>query len=373
MEGVNKKQRKFILHLMLLFLSLKGRYNFHQFSRYGNMNEQSYRNQFANPFDFLRFNKNLVSGKIGVIAFDPSFIKKSGSSTPFRRYFWNGCVSKAEKGLELCGISFIELEAKVSYHLEAVQTQVNKDDNETLLDYYCKIIKSRALILNDLSNIWVADGYFSKQKVIEVIKECSCVFVSKLRKDANLKFLFYGHQKEGRGRHKLYGDKLNMKALNLDNFVCAKLGNTELYSKVVWAVGFKTKIKFVVVKQNSKMFFLFSTDLEMKAEKIFQIYSARFQIEFLFRDAKQFCGLTDCQARNVDAIYYHWNASLTAVSIAKIMYKKSGIPFSMANVKRKYYNQLLLDLFLSKFEINPNLKKNKYIIDTITNFGKIAA
>ena len=120
MECVNKKQRKFFLHLMILFLSLKGRYNFLQFERYGKMNEQSYRNQFSKSFDFLKFNMNLVLGKIGVIAFDPSFMKKSGSSTPYRRYFWNGCASKSEKGLELCGISFIESETKLSYHLEAI-------------------------------------------------------------------------------------------------------------------------------------------------------------------------------------------------------------------------------------------------------------
>lgn len=373
MEGVNKKQKKFFLHLMILFLSLQGRYNFLQFERYGGMNEQSYRNQFGKSFDFLKFNMSLLATKVGVIAFDPSFIKKSGKATPYRRYFWNGCVSKAEKGLELCGISFIELEAKVSYHLEAIQTKVNKSDNETLLDYYCKLIKSRALILKGLSDVWVADGYFAKKKVVVTIKEVGCVFVSKLRKDANLKFLFTGAQRCGRGRHRKYESKINMTDIDFEKFERNEQDEVVLYSKVVWSVGLKTKIKLVIVKCENKMVFLFSTDLSMTAQEIFKIYSSRFQIEFLFRDAKQFCGLTDCQARNEQSIYYHWNASLTAVSIAKIMYKQDGKPFSMTNVKRQFHNKLLLDLFLSNFEIEPNLMKNKQIIDIITDFGKIAA
>jgi hypothetical protein len=39
---------------------------------------------------------------------------------------------------------------------------------------------------------------------------------------------------------------------------------------------------------------LFSTDTQLDALSIYQYYQARFQIEFLFRHAKQFTGLCDC-------------------------------------------------------------------------------
>ena len=32
-------------------------------------------------------------------------------------------------------------------------------------------------------------------------------------------------------------------------------------------------------------------------------------IEFLFRDSKQFTGLADCQARDLTKLYFHFNAS----------------------------------------------------------------
>ena len=58
---------------------------------------------------------------------------------------------------------------------------------------------------------------------------------------------------------------------------------------------------------------LFSTDIHMGASDILDFYKARFQIEFIFRDAKQFTGLTDCQARDFTKLDFHFNASLMAL------------------------------------------------------------
>ncbi|WP_372726544.1 hypothetical protein [Nostoc sp. C057] len=38
----------------------------------------------------------------------------------------------------------------------------------------------------------------------------------------------------------------------------------------------------------------------------------------MFRDAKQFTGLSDCQARDVKKLDFHFNASFTALNIAKL-------------------------------------------------------
>jgi hypothetical protein len=43
---------------------------------------------------------------------------------------------------------------------------------------------------------------------------------------------------------------------------------------------------------------------------LFYSYKARFQIEFLFRDSKQFTGLIDCQARSKAMLNFLFNASL---------------------------------------------------------------
>lgn len=122
----------------------------------------------------------------------------------------------------------------------------------------------------------------------------------------------------------------------------------------------------------------FSTDLELSGLLIYKYYKARFQIEFLFRDAKQFTGLSQCQSRNENKLYYHFNLSLTSVNIAKASHflnfeKDQRISFSISDIKTCYFNELILNLFLSNFDINPQLTKNKQVIERLLNFGKIAA
>ena len=77
----------------------------------------------------------------------------------------------------------------------------------------------------------------------------------------------------------------------------------ELYTLVVWHRTWKRKIRLALLVnrregKKAQHVLLFSTDLNLSAEKILKFYKLRFQIEFLFRDAKQFTGLSDCQARD---------------------------------------------------------------------------
>ncbi|MBK3518269.1 transposase [Carboxylicivirga marina] len=56
----------------------------------------------------------------------------------------------------------------------------------------------------------------------------------------------------------------------------------------------------------------------MDASDILKYYQSRFQIEFLYGDGKQHVGLNDCQARGENKLNFHFNASLTAINLAKI-------------------------------------------------------
>jgi hypothetical protein len=75
MVVLNKCRKDFFISTMSLFLSIKGRINFLQLERFSDIDEQSFRNQFEKPFDFLKFNKELVlehGSRYFTIAFDPS-------------------------------------------------------------------------------------------------------------------------------------------------------------------------------------------------------------------------------------------------------------------------------------------------------------
>lgn len=111
-------------------------------------------------------------------------------------------------------------------------------------------------------------------------------------------------------------------------------------------------------------------------KKLSAIIARDFQIEFIYRDAKQHCGLIHCQARSQNKLDFHFNAALTAFNLAKIEWLQSAPAatqsFSMSSYKTMYNNDLLLRLFIRKFGINPNTKKNREIIKELRDYGKIA-
>jgi len=86
-------------------------------------------------------------------------------------------------------------------------------------------------------------------------------------------------------------------------------------------VNLKRDIRIAYLVKNaasgSRFALLFSTDTTLNALLIYKYYKARFQIEFLFRDAKQFTGLMDCQARSEKALRCHFNASFAALNLIK--------------------------------------------------------
>jgi hypothetical protein len=72
------------------------------------------------------------------------------------------------------------------------------------------------------------------------------------------------------------------------------------------------------------------------------------QIEFLFRDSKQFTDLSDCQARAAAVLDFHFHASLATLNLARAEEPRARtdqIPrvFSMASWKQRQFNERLLD------------------------------
>jgi len=67
------------------------------------------------------------------------FIHKSGKQTPGIGYFWSGCAGKALRGIEIMGLSVIDADTRLSFHLDAIQTPPTsclRDNDLTLVDWY---------------------------------------------------------------------------------------------------------------------------------------------------------------------------------------------------------------------------------------------
>ena len=122
-----------------------------------------------------------------------------------------------------------------------------------------------------------------------------------------------------------HASKVRRSILRNSSFSCELLDmeGGRAYSVKAYSKAMKRNIKVVVHYAESgghKIYF--STDLEMSAQDIIEYYRTRFQIEFCFRDSKQFTGLKDCQARDLKKLDFAFNASLASVNIAKVMRKQ---------------------------------------------------
>lgn len=330
--GIKKPRKKFILSTMILFLSMGGRRNFKGMERYGERCEKTYRLQFEERFDFLSFNIELSKESLSddcVLVFDPSYLPKSGKHTPGMGKFWSGCLGKAVQGIEIGGLGIVDMTHNTAFNLEAIQTPTPaslKASGKTLVDHYAEVIVTRFEQIRPLSKYLAVDGYFSKVKFIDpVLSSTTLEIISKLRCDANLNYLYDKPKRAGRGRPKKYDGKVDLK--NIDKKRFKEVYRDEeviVYENTVWVVFLKRKVKIAYVefldegKSTNRYAVYFSTDLELGALKIYRYYKARFQIEFLFRDAKQFAGLTHCQARSENKIHFHTNMALTSVSVAKV-------------------------------------------------------
>lgn len=380
---INKWREKFMLEVLLLYLIIPGRINFLQLGRYGKYGEQRYRQQFGVGFDWLSFNSSLVTSHLGsrlAIAFDPSYISKSGKCTPYLGRFWSGCAGKAKRGLEISGIGVIDLDLHTCLHLEAVQTPAPsalETVNWTLVDWYLHVLRVRKESLLKITPYVVADAYFSKATFVNDATGMGFHVISRLRDDACLRYLTTQLPSGGRGRPRQFDGKIDTGNLDESRFDIIGLDNGQgrILSAVVNAVSLKRNIRLCIWQSAdgkvTKLYF--TTDLQMKAKEVIEYYRTRFQIEFCYRDAKQFTGLNDCQSRDLEKLHLHFNASLTSVNIAKVKALEKGTVLSMASVKVLCHNIFLMKRFISVLGIKPDQKINRRLWEEGIKFAAIAA
>jgi hypothetical protein len=386
---LNKSRKDFIVSVLWHILSIKGRINFLQLGRFSPLCEQTYRNHFERAFDFFSFNKKLINQTVSpetVIALDPSFIPKAGKSTYGRGRFWSGVAGATNWGLDICGFAVVDIVNNTALHLNAWQTPSAEELVEkglNLLTHYASLVTENAAKFKEFSNYIVADAYFSKRPIVEAVKSGGLEFISRLRADSVLRYKFEGAPTGKKGAPRKFDGLLDVNDFNPNRF-SLDLSNEEItiYSLVVYSQAFRMDIKLAIAifykdgKETARNLY-FSTDLKQAGEKIVRYFQSRFQIEFLYRDAKQFTGLTTCQARSKNKLDFHFNAALTAVNLAKQDWLSTkgqeAKPFSMSDYKTMYNNTLMLERFMCVFAINPNTPKNQKIVKELLDYGKIAA
>jgi len=170
----------------------------------------------------------------------------------------------------------------------------------------------------------VLDGHFGNNNALQMARQSHLHLISKLRHDAALYFPYTGPY-AGRGPHRKYGRRVdadNMPEKYLQETTVEGHIQTRLYQAQLLHKEFAQPLNVVILAktnlhtQAQAHVLLFSSDLELPYAQLVDYYSLRFQIEFNFREAKQYWGLEDFMNLTPTGVTNAANLSLFMVNVA---------------------------------------------------------
>ena len=168
------------------------------------------------------------------------------------------------------------------------------------------------------------DGHFGNNNALQMTRQWGLELISKLRSDAVLYFPYEGEY-AGRGPRRKYGDRLDPDAIParyLKHVSIEKGVETRIYQATLRHKEFAQPLNVVILLKTylatgrKAHVLLFSSNLELSHETLIDYYSLRFQLEFNFRDAKQFWGLEDFMNIKPIAVTNAANLSLFMVNLS---------------------------------------------------------
>jgi putative transposase len=333
-----------------------------------------------------------------VLAGDECVVTKAGKQTYGLDRFFSSLYGKPVPGLSFFSLSLISLKERRSYPIRVEQMlrteaekaatqskarkrisqpkypakkgkpgrpQGSKNREKTHivlspeLQRIQTMMQQQLLVINGVIPLshTVLDGHFGNHPALHMVRSVGVHLISKLRHDAAL-YVPYEGPYAGRGPRRKYGSKLDythipvkyLKRTTVEdniqtNIYQAKMLHKEfsnpLHIVMIVKINLKTQTRAHVV--------LFSSDIDLSDDKLIDYYSLRFQIEFNFRDAKQYWGLEDFMNVQPTAVTNAANLALFMVNVAHLLLK----PF------RKYHPQFgILDL-------KAYCRGHKYVAETL--------
>jgi hypothetical protein len=316
-----------------------------------------------------------------IAAGDEVVFGKAGKETHGVGYFFSGLQQRVIPGLSFFVFSLIDVNERQSYPIQVAQmvkpmgektkpdkkkpikvkqrpkgrpkgSKNKKDEKPSLSPDLLRIqpvLQAFLAVVKGVLSIsyLVMDGHFGNYPSAWLVRQTGLHFISKLRWDAALYEPFSGKYR-GHGPHPKYGGKVEvrkMKKKYLKSDTVADGIRTQTYQATLLNKEFAFSLNVVVILKTNLStnaqahVILFSTDLALSYEKILDYYSLRFQIEFNFRDAKQYWGLDDFMNVKEAAVTNAANLSLFMVNFSSILlrrFQQSNPDFSILDLKSHY-------------------------------------
>ena len=275
-----------------------------------------------------------------IIAGDEVVVSKAGKETYGLDRFFSGIQQQVIAGLSFFTFSLVNVREEQSYPMQATQMvksaeekaaskakaeakkvqktgepkkrgrpkgSKNKDKQEVVLNpELVRIQKALQSLLETVGTAiplkYVAlDGHFGNYPSAFMVRQENLHLISKLRSDAALYPAFEGEHC-GPGPKPKYGAKIDVRKMDAKYLKETSIEDnlrTDIYQGQFYNKEFAFALNVVIILKTNldthaqAHVILFSTDLEQAYDKIIKFYSLRFQIEFNFRDAKQYWGLED--------------------------------------------------------------------------------
>jgi len=354
-----------------------------------------------------------------LIGGDESVATKSGQKTYGLDRFFSSLYGKPVPGLSFFSLSLISVKERTSYPVMTEQVikekeekpdkkksgkkvkkqakkrgrpkgSKNKNRREVELTPYLlqiqTMLKSLLVLLGiDLRPVYcVMDGAFGHNNALQMVRQCSVHLISKLRYDAALYFPYQGTQKK-RGANKKYGPKLDYDQIPdkyLTETTLLDGIQTKIYQMTLWHKLIPDKLNIVIiVKTNLKTqkvarIVLFSSDLALAYNLLIDYYRLRFQIEFNFRDAKQFWGLEDFMNVNQIPVYNAANLAMFMVNVSQALIRhcRPTCPtFSVNDLKARFRGHKYVSETLKLLPQMPEPIFIDHIFANIARIGSINA
>ena len=317
-----------------------------------------------------------------ILAGDEVVFGKAGSETYGIGRFFSSLQNRVIRALSFFVFSVIDVKERRSYPIQAVQmvkekeaqkkkeaakqsgeekrrpvgrpkgSKNKKNEKPTLSPELLRIQLVLQALLAVLKGVLavrylVMDGHFGNYPSAWMVLQTGLQFVSKLRQDAALYEPFTGTYC-GTGRPSKYGDKINVREMKKKYLKSNEKENgirTQIYQAMLLNKEFAFQINVVVILKTNLSthkqahIILFSTDLELSYEKLFDYYTLRFQIEFNFRDAKQYWGLDDFMNVKQQTVTNAANLSFFMVNFSSVLlrrFRESNPEFGILDLKSHY-------------------------------------
>jgi len=369
---------------------------------------------FNSVIDWKSLNFTLLRSKVKdtdvvILAGDVTTVTKSGKLTFGLGKFFSSIYSKPVKGIAFQCLSVINITNKKSWPLmseqftpspkvdakEKLKDKVKKKPgrpkgsvsknkknpklNDEMTQVKSMIMSTKSLIGKAFNVAYfVYDGAFGNNAAAQMVTSCGMNLISKLRQDSSL-FLRYEGNHSGKGRPRKYGKKINYKNLPSKHKLSDSTEDnvrTVIYQFIALNKNFHLPLNVVVIQKINLItgavahVLLFSSDSVLGGNDIIEYYSARFQIEFNFRDAKQYWGLEDFMVTSQTAVYNSANIAFWMVNFSQSLLEASNAK-SILDLKAHYHGLRYAKEALKLFPKNAQPFNNSALFDKLSMIGRI--